>query len=422
MQAGLDALLKRLITIGRLTVRWPSGSLQTYAGKPGPEAGIAIRTPGAVRRLLWNPPLAVGECYMDGTLVPDGCAIHDVLDVLVTNVAAQGGVHSVARWRAVLRVLKRRIDQYNRMTASRRNVAHHYDLNGRLYSLFLDRDRQYSCAYFPRGDETLEEAQLAKKRHIAAKLCLNKPDLHVLDIGCGWGGMALTLARDYGAHVTGITLSTEQLAEARNRVINEGLEDRVSFELCDYRAMDRKFDRIVSVGMFEHVGVGFYRTFFDTVARCLNPDGVALLHTIGRCDGPGSTNPWIAKYIFPGGYTPALSEVLPPIERVGLLTTDVEILRLHYAETLRHWRWRFAANRDAIASLYDERFCRMWEFYLSGAELSFRREGNVVFQIQLAHDQTAVPLTRDYIGESERAMAREKAAVAERESSARSGG
>jgi cyclopropane-fatty-acyl-phospholipid synthase len=428
MQVGLDALLNRLISVGRLTVRWPNGSVRTYAGNPGPQAALAIRTRGAVARLLWNPPLTVGECYMDGTLVPENCSIHDVLDVLVSNVAASGRTHAVAHWRSMLRVLKRRFDQYNRIGASRRNVAHHYDLSGRLYSLFLDRDRQYSCAYFPRGDETLEEAQLAKKRHIAAKLCLNRPDLSVLDIGCGWGGLALTLARDYGARVVGITLSTEQLAEARNRAIAEGLEDRVSFELCDYRLMDRNFDRIVSVGMFEHVGVGFYRTFFDTVGRCLNPGGVALLHTIGRSDGPGSTNPWIAKYIFPGGYTPALSEVLPAIERSRLITTDVEVLRLHYAETLRNWRRRFAANRDAISSLYDERFCRMWEFYLSGAELSFRREGNVVFQIQLAHDQTAVPLSRDYIGESEQATAPRKTApvewdrAAKRTDAPRSGG
>jgi cyclopropane-fatty-acyl-phospholipid synthase len=415
MQAGLDALLKGLIRVGRLTVRWPNGSLRTYTGEPGPEAALALRSRGAVARLLWNPSLTLGECYMDGTLVPEGCAIHDVLDVLVSNMAARGRALPGTGWRGALRVMKRRIDQYNRIAASRRNVAHHYDLNGRLYSLFLDRDRQYSCAYFPRGDETLEEAQLAKKRHIAAKLHLNRPDLRVLDIGCGWGGLALTLARDYGARVLGITLSTEQLAEARNRAIAEGLEDRVSFELRDYRLMEGDFDRVVSIGMFEHVGVGFYRTFFDTMARCLKPDGVALLHTIGRSDGPGTTNAWIAKYIFPGGYTPALSEVMPPIERSGLTTTDVEVLRLHYAETLRHWRRRFAANRDAISSLYDERFCRMWEFYLSGAELSFRREGNVVFQIQVAHDQTAVPLTRDYIGESEQAMAPRRSAPAERD-------
>jgi cyclopropane-fatty-acyl-phospholipid synthase len=290
-------------------------------------------------------------------------------------------------------------------------VAHHYDLSGRLYSLFLDRDRQYSCAYFPRGDETLEEAQIAKKRHIAAKLCLDRPDVTVLDIGSGWGGLALTLARDYGARVTGVTLSTEQLAESRARTVAEGLEDRVSFKLLDYRAVDRKFDRIVSVGMFEHVGVGHYREFFDTVARALNPDGVALLHAIGRSDGPGFTNPWIAKYIFPGGYCPALSEVLPRVEKSTLIATDIEVLRLHYAETLRNWRRRFAANRDTITSLYDERFCRMFEFYLCGAEIAFRREGHMVFQIQLAHRQTAVPLTRDYITAFEAATDRQRSGV-----------
>jgi cyclopropane-fatty-acyl-phospholipid synthase len=412
MQKALDTILRQFIAIGRLTVRWPDGRLQTYAGKPGPEAGISLLTRRAVRRLVLNPALAVGECYMDGSLIPDARGIYDVLDVLVSNAMANANSHPVARLRSKLGQVKRRIDQYNPAPRSRHNVAHHYDLSGRLYSLFLDRDRQYSCAYFPRGDETLEEAQIAKKRHIAAKLKLDRPDLEVLDIGCGWGGMALTLARDYGARVTGITLSTEQLAEARHRAAAEGLADRVSFELVDYRAMDRRFDRIVSIGMFEHVGVGYYRAYFDTVARCLKPDGVALLHAIGRSDGPGFTNPWISKYIFPGGYCPALSEVMPVIERSGLITTDVEILRLHYAETLRHWRWRFTANRDAIASIYDERFCRMWEFYLCGAELSFRRENGMVFQIQLTRDQSAVPLTRDYIGIAEQAFAgRERSAA-----------
>ena len=304
--------------------------------------------------------------------------------------------------------MTRRLAQFNPAGRARRNVAHHYDLNGRLYSLFLDRDRQYSCAYFPRGDETIDEAQVAKKRHIAAKLLLNRPGLTVLDIGCGWGGLALTLARDYGARVTGITLSTEQLAEAQARARAEGLEDRVTFELIDYRAMHRSFDRIVSVGMFEHVGVGHYRQFFEVLKRCLAPDGVALLHAIGRSDGPSSTNPWIAKYIFPGGYCPSLSEVFPAIEKTGLVATDMEILRLHYAETLRHWRRRFVANRDAIASIYDERFCRMWEFYLSGCELAFRREHHMVFQIQLTREQTAAPLTRDYVTDAERAGARMK--------------
>jgi cyclopropane-fatty-acyl-phospholipid synthase len=375
----------------------------SYSGPPGsgPEASIILRDPTTVRRLTLNPALHFGEAYMDGGLVPGDEGIYQTLDFLVMNLMANGKGHPVAHMRAALGHLKRRVDQYNPATRAQRNVAHHYDLNGRLYSLFLDRDRQYSCAYFRRGDETLEEAQIAKKRHIAAKLCLDRPGLTVLDIGSGWGGMALTLARDYGAKVMGITLSTEQLAESRGRAAAEGLQDRVSFELLDYRAVDRTFDRIVSVGMFEHVGVGHYREFFDTVARCLNPEGVALLHAIGRSDGPGFTNPWIAKYIFPGGYCPALSEVVPRIERSGLILTDIEILRLHYAETLRNWRRRFTASRDTIASLYDERFCRMFEFYLCAAEIAFRREGQMVFQIQLAHRQTAVPLTRDYIIEFE---------------------
>jgi cyclopropane-fatty-acyl-phospholipid synthase len=405
MRGTLDAILRRFVSVGRLTVRWPNGKRTSYAGPPesGPEAGIAIRDSRTIRRLVLNPTLAVGEAYMDGGLQPDDCGIYDVIDVLALNVMANATGHPIARVRSALGVIKRRIDQYNPAHRAQRNVAHHYDLNGRLYSLFLDRDRQYSCAYFPRGNETLEEAQIAKKRHIAAKLCLDRPGLSVLDIGSGWGGLALSLARDYGASVTGITLSREQLAEARARAAAEGLQDRVSFELLDYRALDRKFDRIVSVGMFEHVGVVHYRAFFDTVARALNPDGVALLHAIGRSDGPGFTNPWIAKYIFPGGYCPALSEVISPVEKSGLIATDVEVLRLHYAETLRNWRRRFMANRDTIASLYDERFCRMFEFYLSGSEIAFRREGHMVFQIQLAHRQTAVPLTRDYITDFEAA-------------------
>ncbi|HEX3401756.1 MAG TPA: cyclopropane-fatty-acyl-phospholipid synthase family protein [Acetobacteraceae bacterium] len=401
MRATLDAIMRRFVAVGRFAVRWPDGERTTYAGPAGsgPEAAIAIRDKRTIRRLVLNPTLAVGEAYMDGGLIPDGCGIYDVIEVLALNVMANAEGHPIARLRSVLGTIRRRIDQYNPAPRAQRNVAHHYDLNGRLYSLFLDRDRQYSCAYFPRGDETLEEAQIAKKRHIAAKLCLNRPGLSVLDIGCGWGGLALTLARDHGATVTGITLSKEQLSEARARAAAEGLTDRVSFELLDYRKLDRRFDRIVSVGMFEHVGVVHYRTFLDTVARSLKPDGVALLHAIGRSDGPGFTNPWIAKYIFPGGYCPALSEVIPPIEKSGLVATDIEVLRLHYAETLRNWRRRFAANRDTIASLYDERFCRMFEFYLCGSEIAFRREGHMVFQVQLAHDQSAVPLTRDYITE-----------------------
>jgi len=400
----LDNFLKRLITHGSLAVRWPAGDIARYQGEqPGPHASLAFTTPRAIRRLLLNPGLALGEEYMDGGVQPVDCTIHDVLDVLTVNLARDWNSHRLMALRYRLATFLRRFSQFNPASRSRRNVSHHYDLNGRLYSMFLDQDRQYSCAYFPTGNETLEEAQVAKVRHIAAKLCLDRPDMTVLDIGSGWGGLALALARDHGARVLGITLSSEQLAESRARAAAEGLSDRVRFELLDYRAVSGKFDRIVSVGMFEHVGIGFYRTFFDTVARCLNPEGVALIHSIGRFDGPSSTNPWIRKYIFPGGYCPSLSEVLPAIEQSQLISTDIEILRLHYAQTLRAWRRRFAAKRDAIASLYDERFCRMFEFYLAGSEMAFRHMNHMVFQIQLAHQQTAVPLTRDYIAQAERA-------------------
>ncbi|MBU6498735.1 MAG: cyclopropane-fatty-acyl-phospholipid synthase family protein [Rhodospirillales bacterium] len=405
MRVVLDRILRRFIVLGRLSIRWPDGRTTTYTGEPGPEALMELRDSRTIRRLVLDPALAVGEAYMDEGVVPIDGTIYDLLDLLITNLNAETSHMPMLRLRGRLSALTRRIAQFNPAGRARRNVAHHYDLNGRLYSLFLDRDRQYSCAYFPRGDETLEQAQIAKKRHIAAKLKLDRADLSVLDIGCGWGGMALTLAREYGARVTGITLSTEQHAEATARAAAEGLADRVTFELADYRTLHRRFDRIVSVGMFEHVGIGHYGRFFETVKSCLAPDGVALLHAIGRNSPRGATNRWVTKYIFPGGYCPALSEVFEAIEGSGLVSTDVEILRLHYAETLRHWRRRFAANRDAIAGLYDQRFCRMFEFYLAASELSFRRENQMVFQIQLTRDQSAVPLTRDYIFEAERAAA-----------------
>jgi cyclopropane-fatty-acyl-phospholipid synthase len=405
MRALLDQILRRFIVLGRLTVRWPNGELTTYSGEPGPEALIAFTDNRTVRRIARNPALTMGEAYMDGGMVPVDGNIYDVLDLLLTNRGAETSHQEWLHLHDVLRSLVRRVAQFNPAGRAQRNVAHHYDLNGRLYSLFLDRDRQYSCAYFRTGNETLEEAQVAKKRHIASKLRLDRPDQEVLDIGSGWGGTALTLARDFGARVTGITLSREQFAESQARAAAEGLSERVSFELMDYRGLHRRFDRIVSVGMFEHVGVGYYRTFFDVIKRCLAPDGIALLHAIGRSHSPGATNPWLAKYIFPGGYCPTLSEVLPAIEKARLIVTDIEIFRLQYAETLRHWRRRFAANRDTIAALYDERFCRMFEFYLSGSELAFRHEDQMVFQIQMVRDEGAVPQIRDYMIEAERAGA-----------------
>jgi cyclopropane-fatty-acyl-phospholipid synthase len=300
----------------------------------------------------------------------------------------------------LVRYLWRRLAQFNPPSRSRHNVSHHYDLDKRLYALFLDADRQYSCAYFEHPEQSLDDAQLAKKRHIAAKL-LVAPDMRTLDIGSGWGGLGLYLAETCGARVTGVTLSEEQLAIAQNRAEERGLGNRVSFRLQDYRDIPERFDRIVSVGMFEHVGVNHYARFFERCAELLSDDGVMLLHAIGRSEGPGVTNPWIAKYIFPGGYIPALSEVLPEIERAGLLVTDIEILRLHYAETLRHWRERFVAHRDGLPKGYDARFVRMWEFYLAASEMTFREQAMMVFQIQLTKRQGVVPITRNYIEREE---------------------
>jgi cyclopropane-fatty-acyl-phospholipid synthase len=387
-------------------VRYPDGKVRRYDGaEPGPEAAMEIRTSRALRRMAVNPGLALGEAYMAGDIAPAASSsIYELLDVLVLNVET-GGTHPFERVLESWRWAKRRLDQLNPASRARSNAAHHYDLNGRLFSLFLDRDRQYSCAYFPTGRETLEEAQALKKRHIAAKLHLDRPDLEVLEIGCGWGGLALTLAGDWGARVTGITLSTEQLEAARARAAEAGLSDRVQFELLDYRDWDRPMDRVVSVAMFEAVGLTHYRTFFEVVRRSLKKDGVAVVHSIGRAKGPGSTNPWLTKYIFPGGYSPALSEVIPAVEQAGLFITDLEILRGHYARTLAHWRRRFTANRDAIASLYDERFCRMFEFYLAGCELAFRRMGHMNWQLQLAICEDTLPATRDYMWEAERTSA-----------------
>jgi cyclopropane-fatty-acyl-phospholipid synthase len=312
----------------------------------------------------------------------------------------------------LLRYLFRRLQQFNPRSRARNNVAHHYDLDGRLYRLFLDGDEQYSCAYFESRDQSLDDAQLAKKRHLAAKLCI-KPGGKVLDIGCGWGGLALYLAEIAGARVTGITLSQEQYKRAQNRAFERGLAGDTTFRLVDYRDVDGRFDRIVSVGMFEHVGVGFYDAFFRRFEELLADDGIALLHTIGRSGPPSITNPWIAKYIFPGGYIPALSEVLPAVQRAGLLVSDVEILELHYAETLKAWRERFLAHRDEVMRLYDHRFVRMWEFYLACSETAFRQSDMVVFQIQLAKHKGVTPATRDYIAREEaRLRARERGAAA----------
>ena len=372
-------------------------------GKPsGPPPAIRFTDRAAELRLLSNPALALGELFTEGRLVVTRGSIYDVVALAMRNLMLQPPT-KLLQMRERLRMALRRVQQRNSEANSKRNVAHHYDLDGRLYDLFLGPDRQYSCAYFEHLGQDLDEAQLAKKRHLAAKL-LVEPGHRVLDIGSGWGGLALYLAEHCGAEVTGITLSEEQLGVARDRKQQHGLGRAVDFRLQDYRSVTDPFDRIVSVGMFEHVGVAYYGTFFSKIAELLTDDGVMLLHSIGSIHGPCVNNPWITKYIFPGGYSPALSEVLPAIERAGLIVTDIEILRLHYAETLLAWRENFLARRDEAKALYDERFCRMWEFYLAGCEAGFRHGGLMVFQIQVAKRLDTVPLTRDYIAEREFAL------------------
>lgn len=394
-EAILVSQLRRLFRSGRLELHLPSGRHAVLGDPTARPVTVRLSDPTLPRRLALNPDLATGEGYAEGGLTIDGDDLHGLLELALTNLS-QGHATPGQKLASHLRTLARRAFQINDALRARRNVAHHYDLTGALYDLFLDADRQYSCGYFRNPHASLEQAQADKKAHIAAKLCLG-PGMHVLDIGCGWGGMALTLARDHGVRVTGITLSQEQHRVATERALAAGLADRVTFRIHDYRSLSGKYDRIVSVGMFEHVGAPNFATYFRVLSDRLAPDGVALVHTIGRCAPPGGTNPWIRKYIFPGGYVPALSEVAAAVERSGLWTTDVEVWRLHYARTLRHWHDRFMARRDTAAALFDDRFVRMWRFYLAASEQTFRFNRQVVFQIQLARRQDAVPLTRNYL-------------------------
>ncbi len=406
---GLQSVLQKLVSEGDLTLKLPGGGQIRLGDGSGPPLVARVTSAAWAARIAAKPGLGVGEAYMDGGLVLEQGGIDDFIDLIGAN--AKNKIRSRAPLARAQRWLRQRIREANDRVAAQRNVAHHYDLSYDLYRRFLDADMQYSCAYFARPDMTLEEAQAAKKRHIAAKLLI-EPGMRVLDIGCGWGGLGLTLAEEAGAEVDGITLSVEQLKIAQARAEAKGLEKRVRFSLTDYRDIKGTYDRIVSVGMFEAVGRPHYQEYFDNVARLLTDDGVALIHSIGRPEGGAVTNAWIDKYIFPGGYSPALSEVTPAIERSGLIATDVEILRLHYAETIRHWRQRFAAVRAEVAELYDERFCRMWEFYLGVSEQSFRHRRQFIWQAQLAKKVDAVPITRDYIGEAERALADPKRRVA----------
>lgn len=399
MNGMLNSFLRRTIRKGSLEVYDARGKLHTYGDGQGTPIRLRFTKPSAERNVILMPTRMLGEEFMNGGLVVETGSIYDFLEVVFTNLTTHYPTKLMEVGTKVWSYT-RRLRQMNNQLRARRNVAHHYDLDGRLYSLFLDNDLQYSCAYFEEGETDLEVAQLAKKRHLASKLAL-EPGQRVLDIGSGWGGLGMYLAERCDVDVTGVTLSEEQFATANRRAEERGLSDRARFLLEDYRKVEGPFDRIVSVGMFEHVGVGHFQEFFDTCRDLLAPDGVMLLHSIGRFDGPGDTNGWIQKYIFPGGYIPAVSEVVPVIERSTLKITDVEILRLHYAETLRIWRERFLAHRDEVKAIYDERFCLMWEYYLAGSEISFRYWDMMNFQIQITRDQHALPLTRDYMFEAE---------------------
>ena len=395
----LNAMLSRFVRLGRLTVAEHGKPSRTYGDGSGPEVAVRVAR-GWSARLAMNPDMALGEAYMEGGLVMEQGSFWDLCELIGRNFQDGGPPNLFKR---ALDQSVRTLQQWNDRRAARRNVAHHYDLSHDLYRRFLDSDLQYSCAYFARPDMTLDEAQLAKKVHIASKLMI-EPGMKVLDIGCGWGGMGLELAGRYGADVTGVTLSTEQLAIANARAKAANLDHHARFSLTDYRDVQGPFDRIVSVGMFEHVGAPNFRAYFQQVSRLLTDDGLALIHSIGRRTSPGVTQPWIAKYIFPGGYIPALSEMTAAIEEAGLWITDVEIQRLHYAQTLKAWRERFLAQRDEIAALYDERFCRMWEVYLALSELAFRYGACMIIQVQLTKRVGAAPITRDYMIEGERSV------------------
>lgn len=392
----LCKFLDKFVIEGALAVISPDGKSYRFgpaaAGKP--QVVVRLKDKKTARKIAMHPELALGEAYMDGELITEEGDIRDLLDICCKNLALwKKRKGHKPHWLVKLAQL---FTQFNSPTRSRKNVAHHYDLSHDLYATFLDKSWQYSCAYFPHPEATLEEAQEAKMLHIAAKLCL-EPGHKVLDIGCGWGRLDMALAKYERVHVSGVTLSTEQLADAKAAAKREGLDKATNFSLTDYRSIQDRFDRIVSVGMFEHVGAPFYDAFFEKSAELMKDEGVMVLHTIGDMAGAGVGNPWISKYIFPGGYIPSLSEIVTSVEKAGLIITDVEVLRLHYAETLNHWRKRFLAHWDQIKDKYDERFRRMWEFYLAGSEMAFRHMGLVVFQVQITKDQTAVPLTRDYI-------------------------
>ncbi len=364
--------------------------------RPDLDLVISLSGRSTLTKILLRPDPELGDAYIDGRLVVETASIRELLEFCFLNFRAPFASKLGGPWLRRLLGLENAWQDRNSRVRARRHVEHHYDLPDSLYREFLDLDRQYSCAYFASPSATLDEAQQAKKDHIVAKLLLETGQ-HVLDIGCGWGGLALTLAQRGAGAVTGISLSTGQIEIARQRARGAGLDGSVTFLLKDYRDIGGTFDRVVSVGMLEHVGSRHYGQFFGDVSRLLREDGVGLIHSIGSVAEPCSTSPWIRKHIFPGGHVPSLSEILPAIERAGLWVTDVEVLRLHYAETLRHWQSRFQARRDSVAEQLGERFCRMWEFYLAASEMAFRYDGLVVFQVQLSKRVDTVPITRDYM-------------------------
>jgi len=412
IENALHATFRKHIATGALRITYPTGRIERYGDGNGPPLALRITDPAALRAIMLDPGLAVAEMYMDGRLVIEEGEIYGFIALAKTNTRPE--VSTLGAWAQHLRrsVTDAPVIRATGPKAARANVAHHYDLDERLYRLFLDEDMQYSCAYYEHPHLSLDQAQLAKKRLIAAKL-LVRPGARVLDIGSGWGGMALYLARTCGAEVVGITLSQEQLRVATERAAAAGLSDRVTFRLKDYREVEDRFDNIVSVGMFEHVGLRQFPVFFRTVRRLLAPDGVMLLHSMALKQRALYNQPFMEKYIFPGGYIPALSEVIPAVEKSGLIIRDTEILSLHYAETTREWRRRFLANRERVLELYDERFLRMWEFYLAGAESAFRFDVMHVVHLQLALEQSRVPLTRDYIAEAMARLTEAEAAVPE---------
>jgi cyclopropane-fatty-acyl-phospholipid synthase len=397
----LSHMLKSFVRTGTLKVVDADGKVHVFSGAPGPKVTMRLTDRSLYHKLFLNPELHAGEAYMDGRLrFEDGSTLRDFLTLFSMNRIALGTYPLQKMLRGVSRGLKR-FQQANPVGKAQQNVAHHYDLGNDFYKLFLDEGMQYSCAYFINDDDTLEQAQRNKLRLIASKLQL-KPGLRVLDIGSGWGDLALYLAAMEDVDVTGVTLSKEQHALSNEKARRAGLSHRVRFELLDYRKLDQRFDRIVSVGMFEHVGVHHYGEFFAKINALLSDDGLMVLHSIGHMSPPGTASPWLRKYIFPGAYSPALSEVFPVVENASLWVTDLEFLRVHYAKTLAHWHQRFEANRAAIAALYDERFCRMWEFYLVSAEMMFRTGSQLVFHMQLARKRDAAPIVRDYITDLQR--------------------